>query len=414
MPNIVSGGFQPVSGTAGYDMPRQDGIFIRTQMAEEMRIEDRENELKLITMFGEKLGLSKSKPGETYLVPTLSNLAVGDVTDTVTSSGFSFPDYIATDAPTISQGNTFSKKIGAGTSMLGIPLPLQAANEGVVQLTVNQYRGTALIFTRRFVETAMSYMKNPSSAYGAKIRYAITNDMEEYCWLSWLYTGPITASAADYGTSANAFTDAIGLSNRTNYALTRTLTSINGASNLITPTSTGSPTTGMSNTGNARFSNYSVPWLFGSTSSDISFDTISRLEESFNQRNVPLEGRAILAEPKGYNNIIYLPQFANTKYYPGAGSAMSDSKIPGKILTFNVDYSNVIQAAGASSNVLYEIAGTKGVLLYETQREAELIIDNKMNKPELCTVVMATIRYGAVIQRPDHAAVIQTRTRPAA
>ena len=406
---IVAGSFQPYSGF-GYDRSYQDGIFIRSQFMDELRIEARENDLKIIKMFGEKLGAGKSKPGERFMVPTQSNVAVGDVADTVTTSGFSFPDYIATDNATITEISSFSRKIAAGASFLGIPLPLQAANEGQVELIVNQYRGAAMVFTKRFIETAMGYIKNPSSAYAKKFRYAMNNDMEEYCWLTWLYTGPITNTAADYGTGTDSFTDAIGVTNRTNYALTRTLTSINGASNLITPTVDGTPTAGMSNSGNARFSTFSVPFLFGSTSADISYDTLARLEEKFNQRNVPMDGRAILCEPKGYNDIVNLPQFSRMESYGKAG-VMSTGRAAGQILTFDIDMTNVIQPAGASSNVNYEIAGSKGALLYEVANEPELIIDNMLGKPQMAIVVMAVSRYGAVVQRPDHTAVIQTRTR---
>lgn len=409
MPALSVGGWQPKSGF-GLDRPYQDGIFIRSQFMDNLRIEARENELKLVQMFGEKLGAGKSRPGERFMVPTQSNVAVGDVDDTVTTSGYTFPDYIATDGATITQSSDFSRKITSGASFVGIPLPLQAANEGQVELLVNQYRGCAMVFTKRFIDTAMGYVKNPSSAYSKKIRYAIMNDMEEYYWLTWLYTGPIAATAADYGTGVNSFTDSIGITNRTNYALTRTLTSINGASNLITPSTTGS-VSGYSNSGNARFTSNQVPRLFGSTDADISFDVLARLEEHFNTRNVPQEGRGILCEPKGFNDIIYLPQFSDKDFYPGGNNPYANGKPAGKILTFNVDVSNVIQPAGASSNVNYEIAGTKGTLLYEVQQEPDLIIDNKLNKPELCIIVMATTRYGGVIQRPDHAAVIQTRTR---
>lgn len=407
---LAAGGFQPRSGF-GFDRPYQDGIFIRSQFHEDLKIEARENDLKVVSMFGERLGASKSKPGERHLIPTQSNLAVGDVVDTITTSGFSFPDYIATDAPTITNLSDFSRKIGSGASFLGIPLPLQAPNEGQVELMINQYRGTALVFTKRFIEQCLGYVKNPSKAYASKIRYALNNDMDEYCWLTWLYTGPITPVVDDYGTGLNSFTDAIGLTNRANYQLTRTLTAINVGTNLITPTATGNVTAaGLSNTGNARFSSSNVPWLFGSTGTDISFDTLARLEENFNRRNVPFEGRGILCEPKGYNDIKFLPQYSEMRYGQD-GTPQKTGRVKGKVLEFSIDFTNVIQPANAASNVLYEIAGTKGTLLYEIDREAEVIIDDKLSKPEMAICVVAATRYGAVIQRPDHAAVIQTRTR---
>lgn len=408
MPASVSGGWQPTSGF-GYDRPYQDGIFVRSQFMDNLRIEERQNELKIIQAFGEKLGAGTGKPGERFMVPTQSNVAVGDVNDAITTSSFSFPDYIASDAPTFTNLSTFSKKATAGATVVGIPLPLQAANEGQIELLVNQYRGCAMIFTKRFVETAMGYIKNPTAAYSNKIKYALLNDIEEYCWLTWLYTGPLTATAADYGTGLNSFTDAIGITNRTNYALTRTLASINGASNLITPTVDGTPAAGMSNSGNARFPTFAVPFLFGSAASDITFDTLSRLEERFNTRNVPLAGRAIVAEPKGYSDIRFLPQFCNNDLSPGA-DVMRSGRIDGKVLTFDVHMTNSILPA-TSSNVNFELAGSKGCLLYEIPTDPELIIDNKLNKPEMCQIVMAACRYGAVIQRPDHTAVIQTRTR---
>lgn len=406
---VGNGSFQPYSGF-GYDRPYQDGIFIRSQFMDDLRIEARENDLKILSMFGEKLGATGSRPGERFMVPTQSNVAVGDIADAVTSSGYSFPDYIATDSPTVNNTNSFSRKIGAGASFLGIPLPLQDVNEGQVELVVNQYRGAAMVFTKRFIETCMGYMKNPSSAYAKKLRYAIMNDIEEYAWLSFLYTGPLTATASDYGTGFNSFTDAIGITNRTNYALTRTLTSINGAANLITPTANGSPTAGMSNTGNARFSTNTTPYLFGSTGSDISFDTLARVDEVFNQRNVPMEGRGLLCEPKGYGDIKYLPQFSS-EFLGGQTDVYKTGRLREKILNFEVGMTNVIQPAGSGSNVNYEIAASKGALLYEIAREPDLIIDNKLNKPEMAIVVMGTTRYGAVVQRPDHTAIIQTRTR---
>jgi len=414
VPSVVVGGYQPTTGF-GYDRPYQDGIFIRSQFMDNLRIEDRENELMIINMFGERLGASKSRPGERYLVPTQSNLAVGDIADNVTTSGFSFPDYIATDSPTVTQISTFSRKIGSGASFIGIPLPLQAANEGQAELIINQDRGAAMVFTRRFIETAMGYIKNPTQAYSKKMRYALMNDIEEYCWLTFLYTGPITQVAGDYGATGaiTSFTDAIGINNQTNYALTRMLTSINGAANLITPFGTGFFQGSISNSGNSRFNaNPNVPWLFGTTASDLSFDTIARLEEAFNKRNVPYDGRALVCEPKGYADIKFLPQFSNADYYPAnKNTVMDNGRLNSEILSFQVGMTNVIQPAGAASNVLYEIAGAKGALLYEVAREPDLIISNMLDQPQLCQVVMATTRYGAVIQRPDHTAVLQTRTR---
>ncbi|TXH52389.1 MAG: hypothetical protein E6Q97_16165 [Desulfurellales bacterium] len=407
---IASGGLQPRSGF-GYDRSYQDGIFIRSQFMDTLNIKARENEMKIVKLFGERLGAGKSKPGERFMIPTVSNPAVGDVTDTVTTSSYGYPDYIATDSPTITQTNDFSRKIAAGTTVLGIGLPMQAPNEGQVELIVNQHRGAAMIFTKRFLETAMGFMKDPSGTYSSKMKYSLNNDAEEYFWLSWLYTGPITATAGDYGTGLNSFTDAIGITNQSSYQLTRTLTAIGTGSNLVTPTSTGTSAVSFSNSGNARFSTYNVPWSFGSTSADISFDVLARLEESFNKRNVPMEGRAILCEPKGYNDIAFLPQFSNRDYKASTGDVYSTGRVGGQILTFAIDMTNVIQPAGASSNVLYEIAGVKGSLLYEFGRETELIMDNRLNKPEMCQIVMATNRYGGVVQRPDHTAVLVTRTR---
>lgn len=410
MPGLTTGAFQNPYAGFGLDRPYQDGIFVRSQFMENLRIEERENELKILKMFGENLGAGKSNPGERFLVPTQSNPAVGDLLDSVTTGNYAFPDYIATDAPTIANTNPFARTIGSGATVLGIPLPLQAANEGQIELQVNQYRGTALLFTKRFIETAMGYIKNPTSAYSKKIKYVLMNDIETFSWLTWLFTGPITAVIGDYGTGANSFTDSIGVSNQTNYQLTRTLTAINSGTNLITPTSTGTSAVAFSNSGNARFSNYNVPWLYGSTNADISFDTVARLDENFNLRNVPDEGRGILCNSKGYNDIKYLPQFSSADYYDSNGVYKS-GKVGGKILNFDVDYSNVIQPATANSNVIYNIAGAKGALLYQISNQPDLIIEDMLRKPQLAIIVMATTRYGAVIQRPDHAAVIQTRTR---
>lgn len=408
MPGVSVGGFQPVSGSYGLDRPYQDSIFIRSQFLEDLRIEDRENELKILRMFGRKLGVAKVKPGERYMIPTQSNLAVGDVVDTVTTSGFSFPDAYATDSPTVTNTNTFSRKIGSGASNIAIPLPLQVPNEGQTELFINQYRGAAMLFTKRFVEQALSYVKDPGKAYSKKLRYAINNDAEEYGWLAWLYTGPLTAVVADYGTGANAFTDAIGITNRTNYALTRTLTSINGASNLITPTTDGAPTAGMSNSSNARFSSNSVPFLFGSTASDITLDTLYRVDLQFNRRNVPYDGRGILTNPDGYSAIKFLPHFLEGELYSGADQ-MKTGKLGGKILNFEVDQTNVIQPATSGSNVIYSIAGVKGNLIYDFVREPDVIVDDRMDKAEMCTIVLGATRYGMVLERTDHAAVIQSR-----
>ena len=408
MPNISVGGMQPVSGSYGLDRVYQDSIFIRSQFLEDLRIQDRENELKILNMFGKRMGVTKARSGERYMIPTQSNLAVGDVVDTVTTSGYSFPDAYATDSPTVTNTNTFSRKIGSGASNIAIPLPLQVPNEGQTELFVNQYRGAAMLFTNRFVEQAMSYVKDPGKAYSEKLKYSIKNDAEEYGWLTWLYTGPLTGVAADYGTGANAFTDAIGITNRTNYALTRTLTSINGASNLITPTADGTPTAGMSNTGNARFNTNSVPFLFGSSASDITLDTLYRVDLQFNRRNVPQEGRGILTNPDGYSAIKFLPHFLDSDLYPG-GNQMQTGKLGGKILNFSVDYTNTIQPATSGSNVIYSIAGVKGNLLYEFVKDPQVIVDDRSDRAEMCTIVLGAVRYGMVLERPDHAAVIQSR-----
>jgi hypothetical protein len=413
MPGAGSGGFQPASGF-GLDRTYQDGIFIRSQFMNELKIAERENQLKILDMFGEKLPRG-SKKGTRFMIPTLSNPAVGDVTDTITTGSFGYPDYVATDAPSITNTNPFSRKIAAGTAVVGIPLPLQNINEGQIELQVDQYRGCAMLFTKRFLDTALPWISDPNKAYGAKIKYALMNDIEEYAWLTWLYTGAITTTAGDYGTGTAAFTDAIGITNRTNYALTRTLTSINGASNLITPTTTGS-LSGMSNSGNARFDQQQVPRLFGSATSDLTFDTINRLNIHFNQRNVPVNGRGILCAPKSYSDIAYLPQVSHRDYGAQNENVYRNADISARVLNFAVAQTNTIQAAGSSSAIEYNIAGVKGggqgesSLLYDIQQEpSNLIIDNRLDKAEQCLIVMATTRYGAVVQRPDHAAVLQAR-----
>lgn len=410
--NITPGSFSPTFGTAGvtsaFGAARtyRDGIFIRSVFLKELAIAQRLNEMVIAREAGTRVPQVTSKKGQRYTLPTKSIPAVGDVTTAFTTSGYSYPDYAAIDTFTAT-GDRFTQQIGAGTSVLGIPVPLQRINEGEVELLINQYRGLGLAFTRDYLEISM--LENPSQYYAEMIKYAMNNDMERYLWLACLYTGPLTETADDYGT---LFNDAIGITNKANFQLTRTLASINTGSNLITATTTGTAS-GMSNPTNSRFGTTpaNVPWLFGSTSSDISYSTITRAWEKFDAVNVPVGQRKLIMEAKGYTDVSHLPQFVDTDVSGNGGGQVNYNGRMGKIHGFETFMTNVIQPIGASSNVLYELAAGPDALAYGVQREPDLIIDDMLNKKEQALVLMSTSRYGAVVKRPDHIGIIQTRTR---
>lgn len=101
---VTTGGFQAYSGF-GYDRTRQDEVFSRHQFLENMMISARENEFMFQKSFGKDIGSAKSKAGTTSIIPTQSNLAVGDVTDTVVTASPTYPDYVVTDSPTVTNTN---------------------------------------------------------------------------------------------------------------------------------------------------------------------------------------------------------------------------------------------------------------------------------------------------------------------
>lgn len=414
-PASAISGFNGITNTEGFGASRQyrDGVFIKSVFLKELSIKQRMNEL-IILMGMEKLPQVTAKKGQRYLLPTATAPAVGDVSTGYTTSSWSYPDYVATNDPTYTTSDPFTKIVGAGTSVLGIPVPLQRINEGEVELRIDQHRGLAMSFTKEFLE--ISLLENPSQYYAELIKYAMNNDMERYAWLVALYTGPLTEVASDFDQASSAVvnSDAIGITNATNYLLTRTLTDVGGASNLVTATTTGTMA-GMSNPTKSRFgaTPRNVPFLLGSTASDISYTTIARLSEKFDQYNVPLKGRTLKVDAKGYNDISHLPQFVNTQTAGsgGASDVNTTARIKGTIHGFDVAMTNVIQPAGASSNVLYELAMGPDAMCYGVQREPSLAIDNMLDKKEQALVLMSTARYGVVGKRPDHMAVVQTRTR---
>lgn len=411
--NITPGSWSPTFGPSGVTSPygaaRQyrDGIFIRSVFLKELAIAQRLNEMVIAREAGTRVPQVTSKKGQRYTLPTKSIPAVGDVTTAFTTSSYSYPDYVAIDTFTAT-GDRFTQQIGSGTSVMGIPVPLQRMNEGEVELLINQYRGLGMAFTREYLEISM--LESPSQYYAEMIKYAMNNDMERYLWLTCLYTGPLTETADDYGT---LFNDAIGITNRASYQLTRTLSAVGTGSNLITPNATGSAPS-MTNPGNSRFgtSPANVPWLFGTTTSDISYSTIVRLSEKFENVNVPLGQRKLIMEAKGYTDVSHLPQFQDIQIAGGdAAEKVNTTGRMGKIHTFDTFMTNVIQPTGSSSNVLYELAAGPDALAYGVQREPDLIIDDMLNKKEQALVLMSTARYGAVVKRPDHIGIIQTRTR---
>lgn len=410
---VSPGSWTPTFGSGGvtsaYGAARQyrDGIFIRSVFLKELSIQQRLNDLVILRVGGNRVPQVKSTKGQRYTMPTKSIPAVGDVTTSFTTSGYSFPDYAATDTFT-QAGDLFTKTIGAGTSVLGIPVPLQRLNEGEIELKIDQHRGLAMAFTKEYLE--ISLLENPSQHYAELIKYAMNNDMERYAWLACLYTGPLTETADDFG---SLFNDAIGITNRASYQLTRTLASVNVGSNLITPEADGNSAS-MSNPTNSRFGTtpINVPWLFGSTSTDIGYTTITRISEKFDQYNVPEDARHLILESKGYHDVAHLPMFINKDVSEGNG-VNNSGRIRGTVHGFATHMTNVIQPTGASANVLYELALAKDSLDYGVQREPDLIIDDMLDKKEQAMVLMATARYGAVVKRPDHVAIIQTRTRSA-
>jgi hypothetical protein len=200
----------------------------------------------------------------------------------------------------------------------------------------------------------------------------------------------------------------------TSYALTRTLSAVGTGSNLITAQTNGTAPS-MNNSSNSRWGNppYNVPWLFGSTSTDISYTTIAKITQVFNSRNVPSGKRNIFVDSKGYADISHIPNFVNTGTDGKGQDAAGVNKtgmIEGTIHGFNVYMTNVIQPTGASSNILNELAIGDDALAYGVQREPEIIIDNRLDKAELCMLLVASARYGVTGKRPDHIAIIQTRT----
>jgi hypothetical protein len=412
-PTISAGSFTPSFGAAGVtsafggSLSYRDGIFIRTQLLAELGIEQRLNEMPILKNAGERVPQVTSRKGQRYSFPTKSIPAVGTVDQSFTTSSFSYPNYAASASVTVT-GGLFTKTVGTGASVVGIPVPLQRINEGEVILLINQYRGLGMAFTKEYLEISM--IENPTKYYGEMIKYALNNDMETYAWLVSLFTGPITETADDYGT---LFNDAIGITNKASNVLTRTLTSIGSGSNLITAQTTG-VATGMSNSSNSRFgtSPFNVPFLQGSTTSDITYNTIARTSEVFDKQNVPLNKRFLFLDNKGYNDVSHLPEFVSADF-GGKQSNVNDGGrlASGTVHSFQAFMTNVIQPAGASSNVLYELAMGANALKYGVQREPDVTIDNLLDKKERALILVADCRYGVVNQRPDHTVVIQTRTR---
>lgn len=415
MPSVANGGVYLQNGI-GYDLPRQDGVFNRTILEDRIKLKEHSAATPITSNLAYKLN-SMSKGATKRLLPTLSNPAIQDISDSVLTSGYSYPNYAATDAATFTQTNPQYRTATSGDSVLGIPFTLQAPNEGVVELNPNQLRGGAMLFTRRYLdEITVPSMKNPSMDYGDLFRQQLAVDLETYCWLTFLYTGPVTATAGDYGTGVNSFTDAIGLTNRANYALTRVLTSINGASNLITPNSdtSNAPTSGMSNGSNARFPN-SVPRLFGSSASPITFDVIQRAVVNFRNQvgaNITRMTPMLITNPKAYMEIAMLPQFSNADFGAQNESAYQEGVLRSNALSLRVLQTTAIQPAGSSSNAIYSVFGAKGAsqelssLVYDTVGEPEVIMDNMLKKKEMAYFLGAFSRYGAVLQRPTDCAVI--------
>lgn len=401
-PTIALGG---AGVTSAYGAARtfRDGIFIRSQFIKELTVESRMNQTVILKNAAERVPQVTSRKGQRYTFPTKSIPTVHDVTTSVVTSGYSYPDAYATDTFTAG-GDRFTRTGTAGTSVLGVPLPMQRINEGEIELYINQHRGLAMLFTREYLEISM--LDNPSSYYGGMIRYAMANDMDRYAWLAALYTGPITETADDYG---SLFNDAIGITNRANYTLTRTLTSVGVSSSLITATTDGIAAS-MSNSSNSRFgtSPQNVPYLVGSTSSDVTYSTIRRITRLMNANNVP-QGRKIFADSKMYDDISHLPQFVHMDVAGKESTVNVDGRM-GNIHGFSVHDTNVIQPTGTSSNVLYGLAMGPDAMKYGVQREPDVIIDDMLNKKEQALVLMATARYGVTTQRPDHVFVIQTRT----
>lgn len=411
---LSAGSWTPTYGSGGvtsaYGASRQyrDGVFVRTVFLNELAIQQRLNNLVILKNSGQRVTQVTNRKGQRYTLPTKTAPGVSDLNVAFTTQSFTFPDYAATDAVT-QTGDNFTKTLSTGNSILGIPVPLQRINEGEVELLINQQRGLALSFTKEYLETSL--LPNPSQHYAELTRYALDNDTERYAWLACLFTGPITETADDFGT---LFNDAIGITNKASYTLTRTLSSIGAGSNLITAQTTGTAP-GMNNSGNSRFGStpINVPWLFGSTAADITYSTISRLSEKWDGYNIPIGKRNLFFEAKGYNDVAHLPQFINEAVAGGGGAEKFNeaARIGGRIHGFNVFLTNVIQPCGSSSNVLYELALADDTLAYGIQREPTLIIDNMLDKKEMAIVVLSTTRYGVTAKRPDHMAIVQTRTR---
>lgn len=415
MPPIVTGGGYIQSGLL-QDYPRQDGVFSRTILEEKLKLKEHTAATPILNNLAYKLGSAK-KGGTKFLIPTISNPMIQDISDTVTTSSYGYPDYAATDTPTITQTNPQYRTGTAGTSVLGIPFTLQVPNEGVSELNLNQIRGGAMLFTKRYIQevTAMM-MKNPSEVYGDRFRKQLEVDMETYLWLCFLYTGPVTGTAGDYGTGVNSFTDAIGITNRANYALTRTLTSINGASNLITPNSSTSnaPTSGMSNGSNARFAN-SVPRLYGSSAAPITFNTIQQAIVNFrNQVGADISSMTpmLITNPKTYMDIALLPQFSARSMGAQNESVYQEGMLTANALSLKVAQTTAIQPAGSGSNVVYSIFGAKGAdagmssLVYDVAAEPTIVVDDMLERKEQAIYLGISGRYGGVLARPSDCAVI--------
>lgn len=396
---LSAGGFQPttdrttgVTGNFGASRAYRDGIFIKTRWDAAFSVKQRIPHMALLNVLGKKMPI-QGKPGERYPIRTLSMPAVGPYTDNITTNSFTYPEYVGTDAPTFG-GTKFMRTATAGTTVLGIGFPLQAPNEGEAELFIDQYTGCAMLFTQRFLQT--SVVRSPDKEYIPLMRSAMDLDAEFYAQLVCLYTGPLTEVAGAYGTQLN---DAIGITNQTNYQLTRTLTAINSGSNLITPTTTG--VFGGAMTGTSRWLSVTggrnVPYLVGNPNQGITINTFRQMNRVLAGEFAP-DSRVLVVDPsKGYFDIINIPEAVNADVNRAPLSTNTSTPPKARFQGFDIHTSGAIRPMGASSNVYYGVAGIRNEgIAYGFQQEPDTVIDNRMDKSERCVIASSVQRYGMV------------------
>lgn len=164
----------------------------------------------------------------------------------------------------------------------------------------------------------------------------------------------------------------------------------------------------------------------GSTTANVSKNSLLALHEALNAANAPANDRYLLVNPRGFTHLMLLDEFVSVDYISQRQNTPWDSGTRGRILGFDIIvYNDVVDAFQKELN-----AGTAAQpgspsfsnddpevnLMYAWQKRAmgsyyasDITVEMEWNMDLVTNLIQSRVQYGAVAILPEGVASLQYR-----